>query len=51
MRALIDAIIAKDNPSVVGLDPKPALIPPILLNGARTVRDVAEAYFAFNRRY
>ncbi|MDK8649333.1 orotidine-5'-phosphate decarboxylase [Alloscardovia omnicolens] len=48
MRALIDAIIAKDNPSVVGLDPKPALIPPILLNGARTVRDVAEAYFAFN---
>ena len=48
MKALIDAIIAKDNPSVVGLDPKPALIPPILLNGARTVRDVAEAYFAFN---
>ncbi|MDU3533255.1 orotidine-5'-phosphate decarboxylase [Alloscardovia omnicolens] len=48
MRALIDAIIAKDNPSVVGLDPKPALIPPILLNSARTVRDVAEAYFAFN---
>lgn len=48
MRALIDAIIAKDNPSVVGLDPKPALIPPILLNSTRTVRDVAEAYFAFN---
>lgn len=35
MDRLIDAIKAKNNPSVVGLDPKPALLPKQLIDHAR----------------
>ncbi|MBT1176443.1 orotidine-5'-phosphate decarboxylase [Bifidobacterium callimiconis] len=35
MDRLIDAISAADNPSVVGLDPKPALLPKQLIDNAR----------------
>ncbi|WP_418968578.1 orotidine-5'-phosphate decarboxylase [Alloscardovia omnicolens] len=48
MRALIDAIQATDNPSVVGLDPKPTLIPDALLHEVHTVEELAEVYYAFN---
>ncbi|MFD0705009.1 orotidine-5'-phosphate decarboxylase [Alloscardovia venturai] len=48
MRVLINAIQRTGNPSVIGLDPRPELLPSILLEGAQTPRDVADAYFAFN---
>ncbi|WP_018143709.1 orotidine-5'-phosphate decarboxylase [Alloscardovia criceti] len=49
MRALIEAIRGTENPSVVGLDPKPSLLPRIMLDDVRTVSELAEVYFAFNK--
>lgn len=52
---LIQAIIDKDyNPTVVGLDPRPDLLPPELLSRAQAkygsgMRALAEATFEFNR--
>ncbi|TCD54753.1 orotidine-5'-phosphate decarboxylase [Alloscardovia theropitheci] len=48
MRQLIEAITRTSNPSVVGLDPKPSLLPKILLRNAKSPQDVAQAYFSFN---
>lgn len=55
MDRLIDAIERVNNPSVVGLDPKPALLPEPLLTAARSVRGIkrakalANAYWLFNK--
>lgn len=48
MKKLIESIKRTGNPSVVGLDPKPELMPEILLRNARTPEDVSDAYYAFN---
>ncbi|MCI1979309.1 MAG: orotidine-5'-phosphate decarboxylase [Bifidobacteriaceae bacterium] len=54
MDRLIDAIAATDNPSIVGLDPTPALLPEPLLEPVRSVQGVAraralaESYLKFN---
>jgi orotidine-5'-phosphate decarboxylase len=54
MDRLIDAIDAKENPSVVGLDPTPALLPEPLLASVREetpsnqAAALADAYVAFN---
>jgi orotidine-5'-phosphate decarboxylase len=55
MDRLIDAIAKSGNPSVVGLDPKPALLPEPLLHLAREAgpenqaEALAEAYACFNK--
>lgn len=49
MRSLIESIERLNNPSVVGLDPKPELMPSILLRDAVTASDVARVYVDFNR--
>ncbi len=51
---LIKAIIEKDNPTVAGLDPRPALVPGFLWEKARaeygdTPEAVAESYWQFNK--
>lgn len=54
MDRLIDAIAAAGNPSIVGLDPTPALLPEPLLKPVRSVQGVsqaralAESYLKFN---
>ena len=62
MDELIEAIAAKQNPSVVGLDPKPGIVPAEIINGLadEVLQEVdgeedalptllATAYFEFNR--
>lgn len=55
MDKLIEAISRTGNPSVVGLDPKPALIPAPVLDGAHAAHPesraaaLADAYRAFNK--
>ncbi len=48
MDRLIEAIEKSGNPSVVGLDPTPALIPRSVLNDVSSIEDLAEVYYDFN---
>ena len=54
MDVLIDKIIEKKNPSVIGLDPRPEYIPPHIMKKhisekGETLEAAADAYFEFNR--
>lgn len=46
---LIDAIIAKDNPTAVGLDTCLEYLPESMLQGVETLKDAADAIVAFNK--
>ena len=47
---LIEAVEMTHNPSVMGLDPRPELIPPELEAKIRSAEDLPKAYLAFNQR-
>lgn len=47
---LIEAVEKTHNPSVMGLDPRPELIPPELEAKIRRAEDLPKAYLAFNQR-
>lgn len=49
MDRLIEAIRRTGNPSVVGLDPKPGLLPKQLLETVAGLDDLAQAYLVFNQ--
>lgn len=49
MDRLIEAIRRTGNPSVVGLDPTPGLLPRQLLEAVADLDDLAQAYLAFNQ--